>query len=88
MQCEADSGFLGGFAAFGMTTRDGIRGVDMRTASVRPNSRDTLGYLRFLIFAFQGALEGLVQGGLGLFVFLLGDAALFVFDFEFEQLFL
>ncbi len=42
----------------------------------------------FLALAFQGALEGLVQGGLGFFVFLLADAALFVFDFEFEQLIL
>jgi len=38
-------------------------------------------------FAFQGALEGLVQGGFGFFVLLLTDAALFVFDFEFEEFF-
>ena len=38
-------------------------------------------------FAFQGALQGLVEGGLGFFVFLARDAALFVFDFEFEDLF-
>jgi hypothetical protein len=41
--------------------------------------------LGFLALAFQGALEGLIQGGLGFFVFLLADAALFVFDFEVEE---
>jgi hypothetical protein len=40
-----------------------------------------------LRFAFQGALEGLVQGGLRAFVFLLADAALFVFDLELEEFF-
>jgi hypothetical protein len=40
-----------------------------------------LGLLRF---AFQGALQGLVKGRLRAFVFLLGDAALFAFDFELE----
>jgi hypothetical protein len=41
--------------------------------------------LRFLGFAFQSPLESLVQGRLGLFVFLLADEALFVFDFEVEE---
>jgi len=36
-------------------------------------------------FASQGALQCLIQGGLGFFVLLLTDAALFVFDFEFEE---
>ena len=44
--------------------------------------------LRFLRFAFQGALERLIQGGLCAFVFLLADAALLVFYFEMEELFL
>jgi len=41
--------------------------------------------LRSLGFASQGALQCLIQGGLGFFVLLLTDAALFVFDFEFEE---
>ena len=41
--------------------------------------------LRSLSFAFQGSLESLVQGGFGFFVLLLTDAALFVFDFQFEE---
>jgi hypothetical protein len=36
-------------------------------------------------FAFQGALQCLVQCGFGFLVFLLTDAALFVFDFEVEE---
>jgi len=39
----------------------------------------------FCGFAFQGALEGLVESGLGFFVFLLGDEALLVLDFEVEE---
>jgi len=35
--------------------------------------------------ALQGALQGVVQGGLGFVVFLLGDAALLVFHFELEE---
>ena len=38
-------------------------------------------------FAFQGTLEGLVQGGFGFFVFLLGNLALLVFDLEIEEFF-
>lgn len=41
--------------------------------------------LGFLALAFQGAFQGLIQGGLGLFVFLLADAALFVFDLEVKE---
>lgn len=36
-------------------------------------------------FAFKGALEGLVEGGFGFVVFLLGDAALLVLDFEVKE---
>ena len=43
--------------------------------------------LRLLRFAFQGALQCLIQGGLGGFVFLLADAALLVLDFELEEFF-
>jgi|ERR1700733_3946556 len=42
----------------------------------------------FLRFTFQGALQGLVKSGLGTFVFLLRDEALFVFHFELEDFFL
>ena len=41
--------------------------------------------LGFLGLALQGALESLIEGGLGLFVFLLADASLFVFDLEVEE---
>ena len=44
-------------------------------------------WLRFLRFAFKGALQGLIEGGFGFFVFVVRDAALFVFDFELEELF-
>ena len=37
--------------------------------------------------SLEGALQGLVQGGFSLFVFLLRDSALFVFDFELKDLF-
>ena len=43
--------------------------------------------LRFLALAFQGALQGLVQGCFGFFVFLLTDLALLVFDFQLEEFF-
>ena len=43
--------------------------------------------LRLLGFALQGALQGLIEGGFGAVVFLLGDAALFVFHFELEEFF-
>jgi len=39
-------------------------------------------------FALQGALQGLVQGGFGAFVFLLRNASLLVFDLELEEFFL
>jgi len=38
-----------------------------------------------LCFAFQGALQGLIQSSFSLFVLLLRDLALLVFDFEFEE---
>src|ERR1039457_246617 len=41
--------------------------------------------LRLLRFSFQGALQSLIEGGLGALVFLLRDAALFVFHFELED---
>ena len=50
--------------------------------SVPPNFQ-----LGFLGFAFQGALQGLIEGGFGAFVFLLRDAALFVLHFELEDFF-
>lgn len=43
--------------------------------------------LGFLGFAFQGALQRLIQRGFCAFVFLLADDALFVFDFELEDFF-
>src|SRR5579863_9802894 len=44
------------------------------------------GFLNLLRgFALQRALEGVIQGSLRFFVFLLRDAALLVFDFEFEE---
>ena len=43
--------------------------------------------LGFLAFALQGSLQGLVQGCLGAFVFLLTDTALLVLDLEFEEFF-
>jgi hypothetical protein len=39
----------------------------------------------FLCFAFQGALQGLIQSGFSLFVLLLRNLALLVFDFEFKE---
>lgn len=45
------------------------------------NNRD----LHPLCRSFQGALQGLIQGGLRRFILLLRDAALLVLHFEFEQ---
>ena len=50
-----------------------------------PRLGGTPGLRLFGGFAFQGALQGLVEGGLGFVVFLLGDEALFVLDFEVEE---
>ncbi len=44
-------------------------------------------WLGLLGFAFQGALEGLIEGGFGFLVFRLGDLALSAFDFELEEFF-
>jgi len=44
--------------------------------------------LGLLGFAFQGALEGLVEGGFGFLVLRLRDLALAAFDFELEEFFL
>jgi hypothetical protein len=63
-----------------------IISTERETLSGQPGGTPAL-RLCLLRFAFQGALEGLVQGGLGAFVFLLADAALFVFHFELEELF-
>lgn len=40
---------------------------------------------RLLGFALQGAIQGLIEGGLGLLVFRLRDLALPAFDFELEE---
>jgi hypothetical protein len=43
--------------------------------------------LGFLGFAFQGALEGLIEGGLGFLVFCWRDLVLAAFDFQLEEFF-
>ena len=43
--------------------------------------------LRFLRFAFQGTLQGLIESGLGFFIFRLRDLTLPAFDFELEEFF-
>jgi len=44
-------------------------------------------YLGLLRFALEGALERLIEGGLGFLVLRLRDLALPAFDFELEEFF-
>ena len=69
-------------------TKSGVPKVKNPTLSQKTRQGwGTLGIveLRSLCFAFQGALQRLVQGGFRLFVLLLTDEALFVLDFEVEE---
>jgi len=61
--------------------------VKIPTLSHKPRQGWGTRFLRFLVLSFQGSLQGVVQGGFCFLVFLLGDAALFVLDFQFEEFF-